>query len=373
MIERCRDCATVRSGPRVPRAVPREGERWVTIIRRRRGIAPHRMNSLRNLDLNLLVALDALLREQSITGAGKRLHLSPSATSGALSRLREYFQDELLTQIGRRMVPTPLAEVLRPNVRDCLLRIQATVDLQPGFDPATSGRQFTLMMSDYVSTVLMAPALTRLQRLAPGIGIELLVNETPWEALERGEIDLLILPKDFVSREHPSEVLFTDDFVCICWSGNALVGDSLTAEQFFTLKHVVARPGRQRPPTIDTWFFERFGHARRVEVVAMNFSSLPHLLVGTNRIATVHRRLAAVFAAALPLRVLEVPVPMPQLIEAIQWHRFRANDPARIWLHEELRRVVADWHSHDSAMTTNAVTPRLGPSPAASCEIARPS
>lgn len=345
----------------------------MTIIRGRHASRRDRLDTLRKLDLNLLVVLDALLREQSITGAGKRLHLSPSATSGALSRLREYFQDELLTQIGRRMVPTPLGEVLRPNVRDCLLQIQATVDLRPGFDPATSSRKFTLMMSDYVSTVLMSPALARLQRLAPDIGIELLVNETPWEALERGEIDLLILPKNFVSREHPSEELFTDDFVCICWSGNSLIGDALTAEQFFALKHVVARPGRQRPPTIDTWFFERFGHARRVEAVAMNFSSLPHLLVGTSRVATVHRRLAAVFAAALPLRILEVPVPMPQLIEAIQWHRFRANDPARIWLHDQLRRVVADWKIPDSTPLGSPATALPRQSTAASCESARPA
>lgn len=302
------------------------------------------MNSLHNLDLNLLVALDALLKEQSITGAGKRLHLSPSAASGALARLREYFEDELLTQIGRRMVPTPLGEILRSSVRDCLLHIQATVELRPGFDPATSNRRFTLMMSDYVSTVLMPPVLARIQPLAPGVCIELLANdEQPWQALEHGEVDLLVLPEKFVSREHPAEVLFTDDFVCICWKGNTAVGEQLTIERFFELTHVVARPGRQRPPTIDTWFFERFGHARRVEVVAMNFSSLPHLLVGTQRIATIHRRLAAVYAAALPLRILEVPVQMPPLVEVIQWHRYRDRDPARIWLYEQLAAVVGAW------------------------------
>jgi LysR family nod box-dependent transcriptional activator len=302
------------------------------------------MNSLRHLDLNLLIALDALLEEQSITAAGKRLHLSPSATSGALARLRDYFSDELLTQIGRRMVLTPLGELLRSSVRECLLHIQATVELRPGFDPATSTRHFVLMMSDYVTTVLMPAALVSLQQHARGITVELLShNERPWEALERGEIDLLVLPEKFVSREHPSQPLFTDDFVCICWSGNTTVGESVTLEQFFGLSHVVARPGRTRPPTIDAWFFERFGQARRVEVVAMNFGTLPHLLIGTNRIATVHRRLATVFAAVLPLRLLEPPLPMPPVVEAIQWHRYRDRDPARIWLHEQLRNIVATW------------------------------
>jgi LysR family nod box-dependent transcriptional activator len=302
------------------------------------------MNSLHRLDLNLLVALDALLEEQSITAAGKRLHLSPSATSGALARLREYFADELLTQIGRRMVLTPLGEMLRSSVRDCLLHIQATVELRPGFDPSTSTRRFVLMMSDYVATVLMPAVLQSLQQHAPGVTVELLShNERPWETLERGEIDLLVLPEKFVSREHPSQSLFSDDFVCICWSGNTVVGESVTLERFFELTHVVARPGRSRPPTIDAWFFERFGQARRVEVVAMNFGTVPHLLIGTNRIATVHRRLASVFASALPLRVLEPPLPMPPVVEAIQWHRYRDRDPARIWLYEQLKRIAADW------------------------------
>ena len=144
------------------------------------------MNSLRHLDLNLLVALDALLEEQSVAAAGKRLHLSPSATSGALARLREYFGDEILTQIGRRMVLTPLGEILRSSVRDCLLHIQSTVELRPGFDPSTSTRSFVLMMSDYVATVLMPPTLQGLQQSARGISIELLSTTSgrgrPWSA-----------------------------------------------------------------------------------------------------------------------------------------------------------------------------------------------
>lgn len=299
--------------------------------------------NLRHLDLNLLIALDALLTEQSITRAGERLHLSPSATSGALARLREYFDDELLTQIGRRMVATPLGEQLRQNVRDCLLHIQATVELRPRFDPASAARTFTLMMSDYVSTVLMPAVLKELAVMAPAIRIELLANDNqPWETLERGEIDLLVLPQTFVSKEHPSEVLFKDDFVCLCWAGNPGVGETVSMEQFFSLGHVVAQPGRQRPPTIDSWFFERFGHARRVEVVAMNFSSLPHLLVGTQRIATVHRRLAHVYQATLPLKVVEAPFSMPPLVEVVQWHRYREHDPGRRWLCERLRAALRE-------------------------------
>jgi DNA-binding transcriptional LysR family regulator len=289
--------------------------------------------NLNRLDLNLLVALDALLVERSITRAAERLHLSPSATSGALARLREFFGDELLTQIGRRMVPTPLGESLQVAVRDCLLHVQATVEIKPEFDPATSSRNFKIMMSDFVSTVLMPRVLQRMQREAPGVKIELLANdEEPWESLSRGEIDFLVLPKNFVRADHPAQVLFEDEYVCVCWSGNSLVGDSISLEQCLALGHVVARLGTQRPPTIDAWFFERFGHTRRVDVVATTFGSVPHMLVGTNRLTIMHRRLADVYCNSLPLKVLPVPLEMPRLVEMIQWHKYRDRDPARIWL-----------------------------------------
>jgi LysR family nod box-dependent transcriptional activator len=297
--------------------------------------------NLNRLDLNLLVALDALLSERSITHAAERLNLSPSATSGALARLRTFFGDELLTQIGRRMAPTPLGESLQASVRDCLLHVQATIDIRPQFDPLNSKRNFKLMMSDYVSTVLMPTALRRLQREAPGITIELMANENePWEALSRGEIDFLVLPKHFIRGEHPAEVLFEDDYVCVCWSENPLVGDQISAEQCLQLGHVVTRIGTLRPPTIDAWFFERFGNARRVEVIATNFNSVPHLLVGTNRISIMHRRLALVYRQALPLKILPSPLVMPTLVEMIQWHKYRDRDPGRMWLLEVLKSSV---------------------------------
>jgi LysR family transcriptional regulator, nod-box dependent transcriptional activator len=297
--------------------------------------------NLNRLDLNLLIALDVLLSERSITHAAERLNLSPSATSGALARLRVYFDDELLTQIGRRMVPTPLGESLEASVRDCLLHVQATVDIRPHFDPLSSKRNFKLMMSDYVSTVLMPAALQRLQREAPGVTIELIGNiNEPWAALNRGQIDFLVLPRNFIRQEHPAEVLFEDDYVCVCWSGNTLIADQISLEQCLELGHVVARIGTQRPPTLDQWFCERFGHARRVEVIATNFNCVPHLLVGTNRISIMHRRLALAYAHALPLKIVPSPLVMPELVEMIQWHKYRDRDPGRVWMCDLLRAAA---------------------------------
>jgi LysR family transcriptional regulator, nod-box dependent transcriptional activator len=110
------------------------------------------------------------------------------------------------------------------------------------------------------------------------------------------------------------------------------VGDQISLEQCLSLGHVVARIGTQRPPTIDAWFFERFGHARRVEVIATTFNSVPHLLIGTQRISFMQRRLANVYREILPIKLLSSPIVMPRLVEMIQWHRYRDRDPGRAWL-----------------------------------------
>jgi LysR family nod box-dependent transcriptional activator len=128
------------------------------------------------LDLNLLVALDALFAEKSVSRAGERLHLSQSATSGALARLREVFQDQLLVPVGRKMAMTPVAEALVNPVRDFLLQAEAILNNNPVFDPASSTRKFRLLMSDYVETVLMTEALPRMEQFAPGASIRTVVR-----------------------------------------------------------------------------------------------------------------------------------------------------------------------------------------------------
>jgi DNA-binding transcriptional LysR family regulator len=193
------------------------------------------------------------------------------------------------------------------------------------------------MMSDYVSTVVMPRVLQRLAQEAPGVTVELLGNdEEPWESLSQGEIDFLVLPKNFVRADHPSQKFFDDEYVCVCWSGNTAVGDEISLEQCMSMGHVVTRLGSQRPPTIDAWFFQRFGHERRVDVIATTFGSVPHMLVGTHRLAIMHRRLACVYRDMMPLKILPVPVEMPRLVELLQWHKYRDRDPARVWMTQVL-------------------------------------
>lgn len=285
------------------------------------------------LDLNLLVVLDALLTEQNITRAGEKVYLSQSATSGALARLREFFGDELLVQVGRKMVLTPLGESLVRPVRAILIQIQTTIERRPEFDPANADRKFTLIMSDYTATVLMPEVIRAAGAVAPAVSFELLTpTDAPIEELERGHADFILLPDNFISDHHPSCKVFQEDFVCICGQDNPLIGDTLSLDEYLGLGHVMVRFGTQRRPSVDEWLTDKFGIERRAEVVVTTFSALPHYVVGTRRIATIHRRLANQWARYLPLRVLPAPLDIPAMGWSLQWHQYRDLDPATRWM-----------------------------------------
>lgn len=293
---------------------------------------------LSQFDLNLLVALDALLAEKNVTHAGMRIHLSQSATSAALARLRSFFQDQLLVPVGGKMVLTPIAKSLVKPVRSLLLQAQATIAMKAQFDPAHSRRHFSVAVSDYVATVFLADALTLVQRQAPHVTFELVpTSERAVEALEAGTLDFLIAPDVFAPKTHPKVPLFEDAHTVIAWSGNSSLGKSISLEQFLNMGHVAIHVGEGPGPNFDELFLRRLKYKRRAEVVAHSFDVVPHLVVGTNRIATVGTRLAKKYAQFLPLKLIPLPIEVPPMTEVLQWHKYHNQDPAHIWLRGVLK------------------------------------
>jgi DNA-binding transcriptional LysR family regulator len=294
---------------------------------------------LGGLDLNLLMVLDALFVEKNVTRAGERIHLSQSATSGALSRLREYFKDDLLVPVGRKMVLTPLAEELAHPVRELLQHAEAVIRRTPVFSPESSERKFRIFMSDYIALVLMTRALPQIQRHAPGITLQIMPLRT--DALEQGDADLAILPMQILAKDHPFEVLFQDEFVCIACATNKRIGKSLSLRDYLSLGHVVVRFGEQQEvPSLEEEFLGSLGQKRRIEVVTTGFTLLPHLILGTTRIATIQRRLAEFYARQMPLKIVRLPKPLPRLEEVMQWHAFRNADPGLLWLRRTLKEFA---------------------------------
>jgi DNA-binding transcriptional LysR family regulator len=310
------------------------------------------------LDLNLLVALDALLAERSVSLAADRICLSQSATSGALSRLRDYFGDDLLVVKGRHMVLTARAESLVEPVRAVLQQIRSTIAVTPPFDPATSDRTITLMASDYLTEVLLSSAIDGIMRDAPNMRFEIMsMHDHIIEALERGEMDLLTTIDYAISPDHPSRILFDDDYVVVGWAGNPDMHGEMTRDLYFRLGHVTTRFGRTRLPAFEDWFIRRQQQQRRVEIVTSNFLTVPGLVVGTNRIATMHRRLAHRMAAGLPLVIKPVPLPIPHIRSMAQWHISNNNDPAIGWVVERLAAEAA--HVPEAPAESNVVEMEL--------------
>lgn len=295
------------------------------------------------LDLNLLVALDALLTEKSVSLAADRLCLSQSATSSALGRLRDYFGDDLLVVKGRHMILTARAEELIEPVRSVLEQIRTTVAIAPPFDPAVADRQVRMMASDYSTLVLLAGALAQLEREAPHMRFEIQpMQDNPIESIERGHIDLLLTIDYAISSDHPSQIVFEDDYVVVGAADNPAMQQPMTRELYFSLGHVTARFGKTRVPAFEDWFVRRQKQTRRVEVVAPSFLSLPGLVAGTRRIATMHRRMAEQVVRNMPLVMREMPFDIPPIREALQWNIANNNDKALRWVVERLVTIAAD-------------------------------
>ena len=312
------------------------------------------------LDLNLLVALDALLAERSVSLAADRICLSQSATSSALGRLREYFDDELLVLKGRQMVLTARAEELIEPVRAVLQQIRTTIAIQPEFDAATSDRTVTILASDYTTEVLLSKALLEFTESAPNMRFQIAaLNDNLIETLERGGADLLITIDYAISPDHPSAVLFEDDYVVVGWADNPLLAGEMDKDLYFELAHISVRFGSSRSPAFEEWFMQSNAMHRRVEVVAPSFLSVPGLLIGSNRITTMHRRLAMRMAERLPLKIMPVPFDIPCVREMVQWHASNASDRALCWVVDRLKAIAAQKAAHDPRPLATADRPDL--------------
>ncbi|MEY4640538.1 MAG: hypothetical protein RLZZ227_532 [Pseudomonadota bacterium] len=292
------------------------------------------------LDLNLLVVLDALLRERSVTRAARELHLSQPAMSASLARLRIYFNDEILVPQGKRMLPTAHAQNLAPLVAQALADIEMRIMGAAVFDPATSQRTFRVCASDYVTVVLLQPLLAKLETAAPGVRIEI-STPTP-EALpqlEHGEIDFVLTPEQFASREHPRQLLFEEKHVVVGCRHNPIFKRALTAERFFEQGQIVMGVGPAQS------FAERemgeLNRRRRIDIVCASFLAVPWMLPGTNRIAMMHERLAQLMVKKLPLRIAPLPFEFPLMREMVQYHSARVADSGMQWMLEALLEQAA--------------------------------
>lgn len=297
------------------------------------GISGHRAK----LDLNLIISLEALLRERSVSRAAIEVGLSQPAMSAALARLRRYFGDPLLARVGNSYQLTPLARSLVERTTVAISAVDRVLDAEPGTEIEKSSREFTLIMSDYMLAAVGDKITQDLLAQAPNLRINF-VQLRP-EIVDRASdhlrtADALIVPRGFVS-DLPSLDLITDRWVCVVSDGNSHIGESIRMEQlaeypwavFQTHPHAATTPLHQiRAQGIEPY----------VQVVGENYLALPYFVAGTDRIALLPERLADRMSAHMGIRVVDSPLQLAPLNHALWWHPMYSADPEHRWLRAQL-------------------------------------
>jgi DNA-binding transcriptional LysR family regulator len=296
---------------------------------------------LSSVDLNLLVALDALLEEESVTRAAARLSLTQSAMSGSLARLRQLFADDILVRRGRGMEPTPFAQTLAEPVHRLMAGVASVVASSRHFDPRADARMFSVLATDYSALVLMRPIVTALAPEAPRVRFELESTGILDHAgrIRRREVELAItLAGATVHSSLPSQALLRDRFVAVVWRHNVLVGDRISLAEFRRLPYLGFKVGGKCSDADQ--FMELAGQGRPATVAVESFLLGALMIRGTNRVALLQERLALELSEIAELRVLEPPVETPPIVVTMTWNPALTDDPAHRWLRSRIAEIA---------------------------------
>lgn len=298
---------------------------------------------LNRVDLNLLVALDALLAEGSVTRAAQRLSVGQSAMSATLGRIRGLFDDPILVRQGRHLVATPYAETLIEPLQEILAAVKALLGPQTrDFDPARDTRTFTLAASEYTTLILLHEMIIRLAEEAPGVRLRIEpLDEGHLEKLRSNEIDLLLVPRELLPETvvFPHRRLLSDRFVLAVAADHPEVGDRLSREQLAALPFLSTRAIGQ--PSIAENRLDGAGISRRSDLTT-SMTMAPFLLRGTRMVSLIYENLGRLVADEVQLRLLEPPVALAPVHETMVWAPRHDHDPGLAWLRDRLLRLVEE-------------------------------
>ncbi|NYD91288.1 LysR family transcriptional regulator [Sphingomonas melonis] len=294
-------------------------------------------------DLNLLKAFDALYAERHVTRAGHRIGLSQPAMSGALTRLREVFNDELFVRSPTGMQPTPRADDLSGPISSSI-RLMQSILQDDRFDPATVDHIVTIAMTDYAAFVLLPPLMAQLAIEAPRLEVRvrgIFGKDEVVDLLDSGEVSLAISVSVDTSARILTRPLFREGFACIARDGHPAFANGAGIEAFAAAPHLLVSPEGDRTGLVDRKL-ATIGLARRVVLSLPQFLVAPFVVAETDLIATVAARVARRFAAAnLGIVVHEPPIALSDWPLAMMWHRRVDDHPATVWLRDCIAAIAA--------------------------------
>jgi DNA-binding transcriptional LysR family regulator len=305
------------------------------------------------MDLNLLLVVDAVLRERSATRAAARLHVTQSAVSNALRRARALFGDPLVVRTGRGFATTPRADAIAPRLRAILQEVRGVLGDASSFRPETSTRRFTIAATDAVGMVVLPALLPLFEARLPRAQLRLVTIDHVIASggLEHAAVDLLIGVPPVIAASCEAEDLFEDPMVAVVRADHPSVGQRLTLATYARLPHAELALFGEPEDRVDRALAAR-GLRRQVQVTVPHIAGLPFLVAGSDRVATLISSVARTFAGLLELRVLTPPVELAALVVRQIWHRRFGDDPGHRLLRELVRAAV-----HRSRGTTRVRAP----------------
>lgn len=309
-----------------------------------------------DIDLNLLVVLDALLRARSVSGAARTLGMSQPATSFALNRLRKVFGEPLFVRTARGIHPTPYAESLSAPLEGILDRIRSDLLQQPTFDPATVQRPVTFNMADIGELVFLPRIIAKLSAVAPGVQVRTVnLPEAQLEpALRSGEVDLALgyFP-DLVSAALFQQRLFAHSFVCIVRADHPTIGDEMTRRQFLAGFHGVVHPAGHLNDSLEAEL-QAQGLTRRVSVRIEHYLAVPTLLSQSDLIFTVPYAIGSSLAKLGDIKLVRPPFKAKPRVVKQHWHARFQHDAANRWLRSVVTDLFMDRESRPRARSVRA-------------------
>ena len=302
--------------------------------------------NLARLDLNLLVAFDALLTERSVTRAAARIGIGQSAMSHALARLRAVFADEILTRAPEGMRPTPRALALIEPVRAALAQIQAIVAPPERFDPATAQVTFSLGIPDSTEVLLMPRLVAHLRAVAPGV--KLLLHTTDrnriLDDLDSGRIDLGIGVFEHGQTHHKRRILNKESYLVVFNAELVGLTPPISLDDYVRLPHLLTSLVETAHGVVDD-ALAKVGRSRVIAMTSPRFTVMPFVVRDAPVIATMHSRLARFFGESMGLAVSPAPIALPDVSISMIWHASNDAVPGQRWLRQTIVELrPADKH-----------------------------
>ncbi len=296
---------------------------------------------LAGIDANLLAALDALLREKSVTRAARRLGVGQPAVSHALARLRAHFKDELLVLTGRDYVLTDKAEKLAVVVANATRALAEVFEDTPSFDAATSSYRFVVACSDLFGVLVIPELLRTLKREAENVEVELrAIIATSKESILSGGVDLALGIFEDVPAGINQQALYDDPAVCVVRADHERVAARLTLDMYGELPHLEIGPIADALPGL---YIDRalaaVGKTRHVTLRVPYYLLAPHILEHTDHVATLSASGADILVKMARLRVVEPPIALPTYRYSQIWQNSHNEDSAHTWLRERIARI----------------------------------